>query len=216
MPHLGVNAITIAGRLLAASLRAWSASSRRRAARPALRSALDDAAGDADRRRHRRPTSCRCYCWFDLDVRALPGVDVRRHRSAHPRRSPTDECVPEMRRVAPEAGDRHYRRQPGAAVRGRDKLRGSWRWRCKLAGQNETHAVSYATEAGLFQEAGSPPSSSVPATSRRRIRPMSSSPRTSSTSAWPFSTALVPGPSAVHRSTSDLCLQGNSATELAT
>ena len=26
----------------------------------------------------------------------------------------------------------------------------------KLAGQNETHAVSYATEAGLFQVAGSP------------------------------------------------------------
>ena len=25
-----------------------------------------------------------------------------------------------------------------------------------LAGQNETHAVSYATEAGLFQEAGAP------------------------------------------------------------
>jgi acetylornithine deacetylase len=25
-----------------------------------------------------------------------------------------------------------------------------------LAGQNETHAVSYATEAGLFQAAGSP------------------------------------------------------------
>ena len=30
------------------------------------------------------------------------------------------------------------------------------RSRCSLAGQNETHAVSYATEAGLFQEAGSP------------------------------------------------------------
>ena len=26
----------------------------------------------------------------------------------------------------------------------------------RLAGRNETHAVSYATEAGLFQEAGSP------------------------------------------------------------
>ena len=26
----------------------------------------------------------------------------------------------------------------------------------RLAGHNETHAVSYATEAGLFQEAGSP------------------------------------------------------------
>jgi acetylornithine deacetylase len=25
-----------------------------------------------------------------------------------------------------------------------------------LAGQNQTHAVSYATEAGLFQDAGSP------------------------------------------------------------
>jgi acetylornithine deacetylase len=93
------------------------------------------------------------YCRFDFDVRALPGVDVtaidRRVRTFAER-----ECVPEMRRVAPESGiDIHVANQvpPFAAGSASEAVALA----LHLAGSNETHAVSYATEAGLFQEAGS-------------------------------------------------------------
>ena len=52
--------------------------------------------------------------------------------------------------------DHHHASQPRAAVRGAGQAPTRWRWRCKLAGRNETAAVSYATEAGLFQAAGAP------------------------------------------------------------
>ncbi|MGZ5852073.1 MAG: acetylornithine deacetylase, partial [Hyphomicrobium sp.] len=94
------------------------------------------------------------YCRFDFDVRALPGVDVdaidRRIRAYADR-----ECVPEMRRVAPESGiDISVANQvpPFAAGTNSEAVALALR----LAGHNETHAVCYATEAGLFQEAGSP------------------------------------------------------------
>ncbi len=94
------------------------------------------------------------YCRFDFDVRALPGVDVaaidRRMRTFAER-----ECVPEMRRVAPESGiDIAVANEvpPFAAGAASEAVALALR----LAGSNETHAVSYATEAGLFQEAGSP------------------------------------------------------------
>ena len=96
------------------------------------------------------PVSCR----FGFDVRALPGLDVdaidRRIRAFA-----DDECLPEMRRVAPEAGiDIAIANQvpPFAADASSEVVALA----LKLAGQNETHAVSYATEAGLFQDAGSP------------------------------------------------------------
>jgi acetylornithine deacetylase len=94
------------------------------------------------------------HCRFDFDVRALPGVDVaaisRRIRAFAER-----ECVPAMRRVAPESGiDIAVANQvpPFAAGATSEAVALALR----LAGHNETHAVSYATEAGLFQEAGSP------------------------------------------------------------
>jgi acetylornithine deacetylase len=94
------------------------------------------------------------YCRFDFDIRALPGVDIvaidRRIRTFAER-----ECLPEMRRVAPESGidiavANHV--PPFAAGATSEAVALALR----LAGSNETHAVSYATEAGLFQEAGSP------------------------------------------------------------
>lgn len=96
------------------------------------------------------PVNCR----FDFDVRALPGVDVaaidRRMRTFAER-----ECLPEMRRVAPESGiDIAVANQvPPFAAGGTSE---AVALALRLAGSNETHAVSYATEAGLFQEAGSP------------------------------------------------------------
>ncbi len=96
------------------------------------------------------PVSCR----LDFDVRALPGVDVaaidRRIRSFAER-----ECLPEMRRVAPEAGvDIAITNEVPPFAAGADSE--AVALALHLAGRNETHAVSYATEAGLFQAAGSP------------------------------------------------------------
>jgi acetylornithine deacetylase len=93
-------------------------------------------------------------CHLDFDVRAIPGVDIaaidRRVRAFA-----NNVCVPEMRKVAPEAGiDMVIANQvpPFAAGAQSEAVALA----LKLAGQNETHAVSYATEAGLFQVAGSP------------------------------------------------------------
>jgi acetylornithine deacetylase len=96
------------------------------------------------------PASCR----LDFDVRAIPGVDIaaidrRIHAFA------ANVCLPEMRKVAPEAAiDIAIANQvpPFAAEAASETVALALR----LAGQNETHAVSYATEAGLFQVAGSP------------------------------------------------------------
>ncbi len=60
-----------------------------------------------------------------------------------------------MRRVAPEAGIEiaiANQVPPFAAGSASEAVELA----LYLAGQNETHAVSYATEAGLFQQAGSP------------------------------------------------------------
>ena len=92
-------------------------------------------------------------CWLDLDVRALPGVDIaaidKRIRAFAMR-----ECLPDMRRVAPEANiDIAITNEvpPFAAGAASEAVALA----LHLTGQNETHAVSYATEAGLFQAAGS-------------------------------------------------------------
>jgi len=96
------------------------------------------------------PASCR----MDFDVRAIPGVDVsaidqRIHAFA------ANVCLPEMRRIAPESAiDIAIANQvpPFSAGSSSEVVALA----LNLAGQNETHAVSYATEAGLFQVAGSP------------------------------------------------------------
>jgi acetylornithine deacetylase len=96
------------------------------------------------------PVSCR----LDFDVRAIPGVDT----SAIDRRIrafAANVCLPDMRKVAPEAAfDIAIANQvpPFSAGPSSEAVALA----LKLAGQNETHAVSYATEAGLFQVGGSP------------------------------------------------------------
>ena len=93
-------------------------------------------------------------CRLDFDVRAIPGVDIgaidRRIRAFA-----ANVCLPDMRKVAPEAAfDIVIANQvpPFSASSSSEAVALA----LKLAGQNETHAVSYATEAGLFQVAGSP------------------------------------------------------------
>ena len=152
MAPLGVNAISIAGKLLqelARIERELKTSPRAERFDPPY-ATLQVTRIDGGTATNIVPV----YCRFDFDVRALPGVDVdaidRRIRAYADR-----ECVPEMRRVAPESGiDISVANQvpPFAAGTNSEAVALALR----VAGHNETHAVSYATEAGLFQEAGSP------------------------------------------------------------
>lgn len=93
------------------------------------------------------------FCRFGFEVRSLPGVDIdaieRRLRSF------AESCLPEMHETAPEAAITITRANtvpPFAASAGSEALSLALR----LTGQNETYTVSYATEAGLFQDAGAP------------------------------------------------------------
>ncbi len=96
------------------------------------------------------PLSCR----FGFEVRATPGLDIdgieRRVKAFV-----DTECIPDMRRVAPEANITVVRANSVPPF-GADRDSEIVTLALKLAGQNATAAVSYATEAGLFQDAGSP------------------------------------------------------------
>jgi acetylornithine deacetylase len=152
MAHLGVNAIAYAGRLLGElarieeELKASPTDARFDPPYPTLQVALIEG-GTAT---NIVPLSCR----FTFDVRALPGLDI----AAIERRLADFaevSCLPEMRRVAPEATitiNQANQVPPFEA----DPRSEAVALALKLVGQNETHAVSYATEAGLFQVAGAP------------------------------------------------------------
>lgn len=93
-------------------------------------------------------------CHLDFDVRALPGVDVA-EIDGRIRAFAEHVCTQQMRRIAPEAGiDIAIANEvpPYASGSGSEAVALA----LHLTGQNETHAVSYATEAGLFQAGGSP------------------------------------------------------------
>jgi len=93
-------------------------------------------------------------CKFGFEVRALPGLDPaiieRRLRTFA-----ETNCLPEMRAVAAEA-DIVITQTNAVTPFGADRSSDVVALALKLTGQNETHTVSFATEAGLFQEAGAP------------------------------------------------------------
>jgi acetylornithine deacetylase len=152
MAQLGVNAITYAGRLLAElgrmeeELKSTSPDPRFDPPYPTLQVTLIEG-GSAT---NIVPLSCR----FTFDVRALPGLDVQ-SIERRLRDFADTSCLPEMRRVAPEAAIaiRQTNQVPPFEA---DRRSEAVALALKLVGQNETHAVSYATEAGLFQVAGAP------------------------------------------------------------
>ncbi len=93
-------------------------------------------------------------CTFVFDIRALPGLDpdeieTRLQRFAENR------CLPEMHEIATEASI-HIERVNAVPPFGAEEKSEVVALALKLTGQNETFGVSYGTEAGLFQEAGSP------------------------------------------------------------
>lgn len=152
MAHLGVNALTYAGRLMAeidaiaADLKALPPNPRFTPPYPTLQVTMMSG-GTAT---NIVPVSAGFVC----EMRTMPGLDWepidRRMRDIAER-----VLVPEMRAVAPEAGitiERTNSVPPFAA----DPASEVVSLALKLAGQNETSAVSYGTEAGLFQNAGSP------------------------------------------------------------
>ena len=150
MAHLGVNAITVAGRLLGKLARIeeqLKADKNPRFTPPYA--SLQVTRIEGGTASNIVPVSAT----FGFEVRALPSTGVagiERELVAFAER----ECLPGMRAVAPEAAitirqTNHvapFNAAPDAALTA---------LALKLAGQNETFAVSYATEAGLFQEAGS-------------------------------------------------------------
>ena len=151
MAHLGINAVTYATKLIAelerieAELKITTRNDRFEPPYATLQVTRIDG-GTAT---NIVPVSCR----FGFDVRTVPGLQP----DAIERRLRTfaeTACLPEMRRIAPEASITITRANsvPAFAVDAASEIVAL---ALKLAEQNSTHAVSYATEAGLFQVGGS-------------------------------------------------------------
>jgi acetylornithine deacetylase len=151
MAPLGVNAITYAARLLAeieaieADLRN-SPDARFDPPYPTLQ-VTEIEGGIAS---NIVPPACR----FGFEVRALPGLDVEAIEQRL-RAFAETKCLPDMQRIAPEAriSITQQNRVPAFEA---ERASEATALALKLAGRNETRAVSYATEAGLFQNAGVP------------------------------------------------------------
>lgn len=152
MAQLGVNAIAYAGRLIGelarieTELAAREPDNRFTPPYPTLQVTLIEG-GTAS---NIVPVACR----FGFEVRALPGLQIEAIE-ARLRAFADEHCLPEMHRIAPETGItiRQTNAVPPFAV---DPAAEVVALALRLAGCNETHAVSYATEAGLFQDAGAP------------------------------------------------------------
>lgn len=89
--------------------------------------------------------------WFGWEIRAMPGVDPKAIEARL--RAKADELLPAMRAVAPEA-DIKITQTNAVPAFAADPESDVLSLALQLAGQNETFAVSYATEASLFHEVG--------------------------------------------------------------
>jgi acetylornithine deacetylase len=152
MAHLGVNAISVAARLIGKlgeieeELKALPPDPRFIPPYPTLQVTLIEG-GIAT---NIVPAACR----FVFDIRAMPGLDV----DAIERRLiafADEECLPAMQRTAPEAAI-SIRRANQVPPFSADPTSDIVALALKLAHENQTSAVSYATEAGLFQGGGVP------------------------------------------------------------
>jgi acetylornithine deacetylase len=152
MPHLGVNAITYAGHLLGelarieTELKGTDLNPRFDPPYTTLQ-VTQVAGGNAS-------NIVPAACWFGWEIRRLPGFDGQ-GLDARFRRFAEEQCSGPMRRAAPEAGVNieltnevpPFQADPGSPV---------VPLALKLAQQNDTFAVCYATEASLFQLGGAP------------------------------------------------------------
>ena len=152
MPHYGVNAIAYAGRLIGEILRMEeelkAGPLNPRFDPPWTSTQVTQIVGGTASNVVPVP------CWFGWETRALPQFDP----FALQRRLENfaaEVCLPEMRRVAPEANI-EIRAINHVSAFAADTASGIVPLTLKLAGQNATFAVSYCTEAGLFQDGGAP------------------------------------------------------------
>jgi acetylornithine deacetylase len=152
MPHLGVNAVTYAG-LLLGELARIEEELKGREPNPRFDppwTTLQVTQIEGGRASNIVPAECR----FGWEIRRLPGFDGlgldRRVRAFAEER-----CSAPMQRAAAQTGvvvDLTNEVPPFQAEAGS----GAVALALKLAGQNETFAVCYATEASLFQGGGAP------------------------------------------------------------
>jgi acetylornithine deacetylase len=152
MPHYGVNAVAYAGRLIGELLRMeeeLKASTRNpRFDPPWTTMQVTQIEGGTASNVVPVP------CWFGWETRALPGIDpfsLQRRLE----KFAAGQCLPQMRRLAPES-EIKIRVMNHVSAYAADNKSGIVPLTLKLAGQNETFAVSYCTEAGLFQDGGAP------------------------------------------------------------
>jgi acetylornithine deacetylase len=152
MPHLGVNTITYAGHLLEelarieAELQEQSRDLRFDPPYTTLQ-VTQIGGGNAS-------NIVPAATWFGWEIRRLPGFDGAA-LDARFRRFAEEQCLVPMRALAPEAEVDieivnevpAFQADPASEV---------VPLTLKLAGQNETFAVCYATEASLFQAGGAP------------------------------------------------------------
>jgi acetylornithine deacetylase len=151
MPHLGVNAITYAGRLLGELERMENE----------LKAMTPDARFDppyntlqvTELEGGTASNIVPVPCWFGWEVRRLPGFDADALDARF--RKLANACAAEMQRAAPETGIAVTITNQVPAFQA-DTASGIVPLTLKLARQNDTFAVCYATEASLFQLGGAP------------------------------------------------------------
>ena len=152
MPHLGVNAITYAGRLLAELERMEqelkSLTPDNRFDPPYTTLQVTEIAGGTASNIVPVP------CSFGWEIRRLPGFDGM-ELDKRLRAFAAEHCLPEMQRAAPETSIAIdiVNEVPAFLA---DPKSGIVTLTQKLAQQNDTFAVCYATEASLFQKGGAP------------------------------------------------------------
>lgn len=150
MAHLGVNAIAVAGMLIGElskieqDLKTSHAHGRFEPGYATLQ-VTEISGGNAT---NIVPETCS----FGFDIRATPGLDPQKIEKRL-RGFAETACLPSMRQVAPEA-DIAINRVNDVPAFAADPESDILPLVLKLADQNDTFAVSYATEAGLFQNAG--------------------------------------------------------------
>src|SRR5215510_11834613 len=152
MPHYGVNAIAYAGRLIGEILRMEeelkAGPLNPRFDPPWTSTQVTQIAGGTASNVVPVP------CWFGWETRALPQFDpfILQRRLE---KFAAEVCLPDMRRVAPES-QIAIRAVNHVCAYSADEVSGIVPLTLKLAAQNSTLAVSYCTEAGLFQDGGAP------------------------------------------------------------
>lgn len=150
MPQLGVNAIVVAAKLILELERLASELSRVNDNR------FDPPFGTMQTGTIKGGTAGNIvpkHCEFHWQIRSLPGTGPDKVEQAI--RHYEDELLPAMRQVAPDAGiaTKLLNSVPAFQAKGNSE---AVALALSLSGVNTTHAVSYGTEAGLFEQAGCP------------------------------------------------------------